>query len=58
MRIRIRFWIHLINLLADPDAYPEFYLMRMRIPMRIQVIEMMRTLADPGPYPDPDPKHW
>jgi hypothetical protein len=40
MRIRIQ----LINFCADPD--PDFYW------MRIQVIKMMRALADP------DPQHW
>jgi hypothetical protein len=46
MRIRIRYRIQLINFDADPDT--DFYLMR----MLIQVIKMMRILADP------DPQHW
>jgi hypothetical protein len=29
---------------ADPDAVPDFYLMRMRIGMRIQVTKMMRSM--------------
>jgi hypothetical protein len=39
---------------ADPDADPDpnFYLMWMRIWMRIKVTKMMRILADT------DPQHW
>ncbi len=46
MRIRIRFRNQLINFDADPD----FYLMRIR--MGIQVIKMMRIVADLAP------QHW
>jgi hypothetical protein len=35
----------------NPDVDPDFYLMRMRIRMLIQVTKMMRIHADP------DPKH-
>ncbi len=41
MRIRIQLIIF--------DADPDFYLMRMRIRMRIQVTKMMRIFADPDP---------
>jgi hypothetical protein len=47
MRMRIRFRIQLINFDADPD--PDFYLMRMRIWMRIQVTKMMLIFAVPDP---------
>jgi hypothetical protein len=50
MQIRIR--IQLINFDADPD----FYLMGMRIWIRIQVTKMKRIFADPDPQRTRAPK--